>query len=41
MSSSTGRARAVAGGVLSLLGTAAAVAYLVYLAAHPELPVQG
>ncbi|MFF5534642.1 hypothetical protein ACFY71_19525 [Streptomyces cinerochromogenes] len=36
-----GRARAVAGGVLSLLGTAAAVAYLAYLATHPELPVQG
>ncbi|MFH8337843.1 hypothetical protein [Streptomyces sp. AM6-12] len=35
------RRRAVAGGGLSLLGATAAIAYLVFLARHPELPVQG
>ncbi|WP_416485623.1 DUF5958 family protein [Streptomyces sp. CL12] len=33
--------RALVGGGLSLLGATAAVAYLVFLARHPELPVQG
>ncbi|MER7486915.1 hypothetical protein ABTY20_13650 [Streptomyces sp. NPDC126497] len=32
--------RAVVGGALSLLGAAAAIAYLVFLAGHPDLPVQ-
>ncbi|MET7886089.1 hypothetical protein [Streptomyces avermitilis] len=35
------RPRAVAGGVLSLLGAAAAVAYLIFLGTHPDLPAQG
>ncbi|MHA5050737.1 hypothetical protein [Streptomyces sp. SD15] len=35
------RRRAVVGGALSLLGTAAAVAYLIFLATHPDLPAQG
>ncbi|MET7848010.1 hypothetical protein ABZT48_07135 [Streptomyces avermitilis] len=35
------RPRAVAGGVLSLLGSAAAVAYLIFLGTHPDLPAQG
>ncbi|MFE1290193.1 hypothetical protein [Streptomyces sp. NPDC058751] len=42
--SKSGRAngtRAVVGGVLSLLGAAAAIAYMVFLATHPDLPVQG
>jgi len=34
------RSRAVAGGVLSLLGAAAAVAYLIFLGTHPDLPIQ-
>ncbi|MYX29745.1 hypothetical protein GTY75_24425 [Streptomyces sp. SID8381] len=34
------RARALTGGALSLLGAAAAIAYLVFLATHPDLPVQ-
>ncbi|MFB7244359.1 hypothetical protein CW362_19725 [Streptomyces populi] len=34
------RTRAVVGGVLSLLGAAAAITYMVFLAAHPGLPVQ-
>ncbi|MGW1667347.1 hypothetical protein [Streptomyces sp. NPDC002324] len=34
------RSRAVAGGALSLLGAAAAVAYQIFLATHPDLPVQ-
>ncbi len=34
------RSRAVAGGVLSLLGGAAAIAYMIFLATHPDLPVQ-
>jgi hypothetical protein len=41
--SAQGRAdtsRAVVGGALSLLGGAAAVAYLIFLATHPDLPVQ-
>ncbi|MEU6465164.1 hypothetical protein [Streptomyces sp. NPDC046976] len=33
--------RALVGGGLSLLGATAAIAYLVFLARHPELPVQG
>ncbi|MFJ8200059.1 hypothetical protein [Streptomyces sp. NPDC096152] len=33
--------RAVVGGVLSLLGAAAAIAYMIFLATHPDLPVQG
>jgi hypothetical protein len=40
-SGGTSGPRAVVGGVLSLLGTAAAIAYLVFLATHPDLPVQG
>ncbi|GAB2735203.1 hypothetical protein [Streptomyces bullii] len=36
----TSRPRAVTGAALSLLGTAAAVAYLVFLGTHPHLPVQ-
>jgi membrane protein implicated in regulation of membrane protease activity len=42
--SRTGRAsrpRAAVGGVLSLLGAAASIAYLTYLSSHPDLPVQG
>ncbi|MER6530758.1 hypothetical protein [Streptomyces sp. NPDC001508] len=42
--SRTGRAsrsRAVVGGVLSLLGATAAIAYMIFLATHPNLPVQG
>ncbi|MFD8304880.1 hypothetical protein ACFV29_21410 [Streptomyces sp. NPDC059690] len=35
------RTRAVAGGMLSLLGAAAAIAYMIFLATHPDLPVQG
>ncbi|MDT0462295.1 hypothetical protein [Streptomyces gibsoniae] len=35
------RSRAVTGGMLSLLGAAAAIAYLIFLALHPDLPVQG
>ncbi|MFF0160187.1 hypothetical protein ACFYRY_22030 [Streptomyces sp. NPDC005263] len=35
------RSRAVVGGALSLLGGTAAVAYMVFLATHPDLPVQG
>ncbi|MEV6022037.1 hypothetical protein [Streptomyces sp. NPDC052036] len=37
----TSRSRAVLGGVLSLVGAAAAIAYVVFLALHPDLPVQG
>ncbi|WP_306184780.1 MULTISPECIES: hypothetical protein [unclassified Streptomyces] len=33
--------RAVAGGVLSLLGAAAAIAYMIFLSTHPDIPVQG
>jgi hypothetical protein len=33
--------RAIAGGALSLLGASAAIAYLVFLSSHPDLPVQG
>ncbi|MEU6367862.1 hypothetical protein ABZ876_19495 [Streptomyces sp. NPDC046931] len=36
----TSRSRAVVGGVLSLVGAAAAIAYLIFLALHPDLPVQ-
>ncbi|MET7478052.1 hypothetical protein ABZT17_27325 [Streptomyces sp. NPDC005648] len=32
--------RAVAGGVLSLLGASAAIAYMIFLADHPNLPIQ-
>ncbi|WP_329457034.1 hypothetical protein [Streptomyces sp. NBC_01497] len=42
--SRSGRAsgpRAAVGAVLSLLGATAAIAYMVFLARHPELPVQG
>jgi hypothetical protein len=35
------RPRAVVGGVLSLLGATAAIAYMIFLANHPDLPVQG
>ncbi|ALV38859.1 hypothetical protein [Streptomyces sp. CdTB01] len=35
------RPRAVVGAVLSLLGATAAVAYMIFLANHPDLPVQG
>ncbi|MFI9245490.1 hypothetical protein ACIGXF_23580 [Streptomyces sp. NPDC053086] len=35
------RGRVVAGGLLSLVGTAAAVAHPVFLGTHPDLPVQG
>jgi hypothetical protein len=35
------RGRVLAGGLLSLVGTAAAVAWLVFLGTHPDLPVQG
>lgn len=35
------RSRAVVGGVLSLLGGTAAIAYMIFLASHPDLPVQG
>ncbi|WP_328837259.1 hypothetical protein [Streptomyces europaeiscabiei] len=35
------RSRAVVGGVLSLLGGTAAIAYMIFLATHPDLPVQG
>ncbi|GGJ16241.1 hypothetical protein [Streptomyces brasiliensis] len=35
------RRRAVTGGVLSLVGTAAAIVYLVFLVSHPDLPAQG
>ncbi|MFF3511327.1 hypothetical protein [Streptomyces sp. NPDC002573] len=34
------RSRAVTGGVLSLLGATAAIAQLIFLALHPDLPVQ-
>jgi hypothetical protein len=34
------RTRAAAGAVLSLLGASAAIAYMIYLATHPDLPVQ-
>lgn len=34
-------ARAVVSGVLSLVGTAAAIAYLIFVITHPDLPVQG
>ncbi|MFF1447856.1 hypothetical protein ACFVYF_06835 [Streptomyces sp. NPDC058274] len=37
----TSRPRAVAGGALSLLGATAAIAYMIFLATHPDLPVQG
>jgi hypothetical protein len=42
--SKSGRAsgpRAVVGGVLSLLGAIAAITYMIFLATHPDLPVQG
>ncbi|MFE6521084.1 hypothetical protein [Streptomyces sp. NPDC057794] len=42
-SSAHGRAsrrRAAAGGALSLLGGAAALTYILFLATHPDLPVQ-
>jgi hypothetical protein len=29
------------GGVLSLLGAIAAITYMIFLATHPDLPVQG
>ncbi|MGW1750980.1 hypothetical protein ACWCRD_36275 [Streptomyces sp. NPDC002092] len=35
------RPRAIVGGVLSLLGATAAIAYMIFLASHPDLPVQG
>jgi hypothetical protein len=35
------RPRAIVGGVLSLLGATAAIAYMIFLANHPDLPVQG
>lgn len=35
------RPRAIVGGVLSLLGATAAIAYMTFLASHPDLPVQG
>ncbi|MER5914841.1 hypothetical protein ABT124_31365 [Streptomyces sp. NPDC001982] len=35
------RPRAVVGGLLSLVGTLAAIAYLVFLFTHPDLPAQG
>jgi hypothetical protein len=35
------RSRAVVGGALSLLGGTAAIAYMIFLATHPDLPVQG
>ncbi|WP_435227461.1 hypothetical protein [Streptomyces sp. Tue6028] len=35
------RPRAVVGGVLSLLGATMAIAYMIFLATHPDLPVQG
>ncbi|POX57441.1 hypothetical protein C3492_43620 [Streptomyces sp. Ru62] len=35
------RRRAVVGGVLSLLGATAAITYMIFLATHPDLPVQG
>ncbi|MFD6552229.1 hypothetical protein [Streptomyces sp. NPDC058398] len=41
--SKAGRAngtRALVGGALSLLGAAAAITYIVFLATHPDLPVQ-
>ncbi|MFI9646530.1 hypothetical protein ACIHAA_09585 [Streptomyces sp. NPDC052040] len=34
------RPRALVGGALSLLGTAASIAYVIFLGLHPELPVQ-
>jgi hypothetical protein len=34
------RTRAVVGAGLSLLGAAAAIAYMIFLANHPDLPVQ-
>jgi hypothetical protein len=37
----TSRPRAVVGGALSLLGATAAIAYMIFLATHPDLPVQG
>ncbi|MEV5433693.1 hypothetical protein [Streptomyces sp. NPDC052701] len=37
----TSRTRAAAGGALSLMGTGAAIAYLVFVAGRPDLPVQG
>jgi hypothetical protein len=36
----TSGSRAVTGAVLSLPGAAAAITYMVFLADHPELPVQ-
>lgn len=42
--STSGRAsrpRAVVGALLSLLGATAAITYMIFLANHPELPVQG
>lgn len=35
------RKRAVVGSVLSLVGACEATAYLIFLATHPDLPVQG
>jgi hypothetical protein len=35
------RPRAVVGAALSLLGAMAAIAYMIFLASHPDLPVQG
>ncbi|WP_406446000.1 hypothetical protein OHB14_43320 [Streptomyces sp. NBC_01613] len=35
------RPRAVVGAVLSLLGATAAITYMIFLANHPDLPVQG
>ncbi|WP_327422653.1 hypothetical protein OG763_22625 [Streptomyces sp. NBC_01230] len=37
----TSRARPLVGLVLSFLGTSAAVAYLIFLLTHPDLPIQG
>ncbi len=35
------RPRAVVGAVLSLLGATASITYMIFLANHPDLPVQG
>ncbi|WP_260326728.1 hypothetical protein [Streptomyces sp. TLI_185] len=37
----TSRPRAVVGAVLSLLGATASITYMIFLAGHPDLPVQG
>ncbi|MFF4541171.1 hypothetical protein [Streptomyces aureus] len=40
-SGGAGGTRALVGAALSLLGAAAAITYMLFLATHPDLPVQG